>query len=425
MYIPYEIIGNLFNKFIKSEKLKKFFYEKKIEQNVNYIEHNKINVLKRLKKKLENEEKLSVVFYIYDETKWKCQTLYELMDNHPKFDVKLLVTKPSCIDPENPSYVSDVNCVKTYRYFKEKNMKAEYAYDIQKSEFIPFKHFEPDIIIYQHPWYVKTEQGPVICSKFALTCYVPYYFPVELSDIDYKLRFHRYVENYYLLDDYSKEKCLKNVPELQGKLKVVGYPYLDYFNAANVKDGGNCIIYAPHWTIADNGIALGTFKWSGKFILEYAKSHPEISWIFKPHPLLKKALKDFEIMSDSEIEKYYSEWESLGIKYESGDYLSLFEKSNMMITDCGSFLGEYFVTGKPLIHLMSEKSVFKNSQNPILKTYYRANNLDELSELLARLPQNDTKKELRIQILEQTNFNKFNSSENIINDILDEVKFSL
>ena len=420
MYIPYENIGNFVNKFIKNEKLHNFFYDLKVWQNVKYIEKNKPKVIKKLKNKLDNGEKLNVIFYIYDETKWKCQSLYDLLEKDNRFNVKVLVTKPSCLNTDNPSYVSDEKFMEVYKFFKEKNMKVEYAFDTKTSEFTPFEKFNPDIIFYQHPWYVKTEQGPVVCSKFALTCYIPYYFPIETADIDCNLRFHGYVENYYILDEYTRDKYLKKNHKLEEKLKVVGYPYLDYFNNKNSSEG-EYIIYAPHWTVGDNGLAYGTFKWNGKFILDYAKSHSEKKWIFKPHPLLKKALVDFKIMTEEEVSKYYDDWADLGIKYESGNYLELFEKSKMMITDCSSFLGEYFVTEKPLIHLMSEKSQFNNSDNPILKAYYRAYNLDEFQKLLSTLPQEDYMKDLRLATLENIGLRDNCASENIFKDIMNQI----
>ena len=156
-------------------------------------------------------------------------------------------------------------------------------------------------------------------------------------------------------------------------------------------------------------------------MLDYAESHPEIKWIFKPHPLLKKALSDFGIMSVEEADEYYNEWGKIGTKYESGDYLELFEKSKMMITDCSSFLGEYFVTGKPLIHLMSEKSQFRTSDNPILKTYYRANNIDELKILLKTLPEHDNLKDLRQQTLSDIGLKNNCASKEIINDIFNQI----
>lgn len=420
MFIPYENIGNICNKFIKNEKLKSFFYNLKISQNLKYIKYNNPKVLSKLKNKINNGEKLHAVFYVYDETKWKCQSLYDLLSKDDRFSVTVLVTKTAASDPNNPSYQSIKNVAETYKFFNDAGMNVKCAYDTLKQKYIPFRNFEPDIIFYQHPWYVKTEQGPVVCSKFALTCYIPYYFPIETHDIDCGLRFHKYIENYYILDDYTKQKYLKKSPELQHSLKSVGYPYLDYFSGKDFKEG-DYYIYAPHWTICNKGLAYGTFEWNGKYILDYAKLHPEIKWIFKPHPLLKKALVDCSLMTESEVAEYYSEWDKLGIKYESGNYLGLFEKSKMMITDCSSFLGEYFVTGKPLIHLMSGKSQFRESDNPILKTYYRAENLDELKLLMEQLPQNDSKKSLREETLAKIGLKNNNASQNILDDILSQI----
>ena len=420
MYVPYNSILNIVGRIFKNNKIYDYFYNLKIEQNVKYIEKNKLKVRKKLKQKLNSGKKLNVVFYVYDETKWKCQSIYDLLAKDSRFSAKVLVTKTSCMNKDNSSYISSEDLKRTYKFFVERGINAECAYDTEKSCFMPFKKFNPDIIIYQHPWYVKTEQGPVVCSKFALTGYIPYYFPIETVDIDCGLRFHQYVENYYILDDYTKQKCLKKNPELKDKLKVVGYPYLDLYNNDD-SDSAEYIIYAPHWTLGGKGLAYGTFEWNGKFMLDYAKSHPEKKWIFKPHPLLYKALQDFGIMTEKEAKEYYSEWGKIGIKYESGDYLALFKQSKMMITDCSSFLGEYFVTTKPLIHLMSEKSQFRNSGNPILKTYYRANNLEELKVLLETLPERDSLKDLRLQTLKEIGVGENIASKKIIDDILNQI----
>ena len=50
MYIPYESIGNIVSLFCKNERIKAFFYDKKIAQNLKYIEHNKPAVIKKLQK---------------------------------------------------------------------------------------------------------------------------------------------------------------------------------------------------------------------------------------------------------------------------------------------------------------------------------------------------------------------------------------
>ena len=41
MFIPYEKIRNIIYKYYKSEKLKNFFYSKKVAQNLRFIKKNK------------------------------------------------------------------------------------------------------------------------------------------------------------------------------------------------------------------------------------------------------------------------------------------------------------------------------------------------------------------------------------------------
>lgn len=422
MYIPYERIGDIINLCCKNENIKKYFYDKKVAQNISYISHNKPRVIKKLRQKLAEKRKLNVIFYVYDETKWKCQSLYDLLLNDGRFEVKIIATKSAAINTDNPTYQSIKDVMKTYEFFKNKGLNVEYGYDIKKNKFIPFKKFNPDIIFYQHPWYVERTQGPVVCSKFAFTAYVPYYFPMEIEGIDkkidYYLRFHKYIERYYALDKMIETKLKTKMDNKGVNVIAVGYPNLDNF-AGN--EEGDYVIYSPHWTVGGLGDQFGTFEWSGRFMLEYAKSHPEIKWVFKPHPLLYKALIDTGMMLKEEAEEYYSSWEKIGTKIEDGDYLKWFKKSKMMITDSCSFLGEYFVTEKPLILLMAETSQFKSLNHPILKTYYCAKNLDELKDFLKTLPDNDYMKEKRLEALEKLGLKNNNASQKILSDILEQI----
>ena len=415
MYIPYELIGSLIKKITNNNRFDSFFYNKKVEQNLKYIEKNKPKVINKLKNKLKNNKKLNVVFYVYDSTKWKCQSIYNFLKKDNRFEPKIIATKSSVFDFKNPTFQTDDDILKTYDFFSNKEMNVEFGFDIKKQKHVPLKKFSPDIIFYQHPWYVETSQGPVVCSKFALTCYVPYYFIIEVNKIDYYLRFHKYVENYYVLNEQIKQIFSNNMDNCGKNIKALGYPFLD--NCINTNEQ-KYTIYAPHWTVGENNTSYSTFEWSGKFMLEYAKEHKELNWIFKPHPLLYKALINNKIMNEEEAKSYYNEWEKIGIKYENGDYLELFDKSKMMITDCSSFLGEYFIFLKPLIHLMSDKSQFNYSKNPILKTYYKAKNEEELMLLVNTLPQNDSKKNERNELLKELDLQNNNASKNIIDDIL-------
>ena len=74
-----------------------------------------------------------------------------------------------------------------------------------------------------------------------------------------------------------------------------------------------------------------------------------------------------------------------------------------MITDSGSFLLEYFVTGKPLIHLISDSATNMpyRQLSEYFNSFYQAHNNEELSQFLDEviINNNDYKFENRKKLL--------------------------
>ena len=94
-----------------------------------------------------------------------------------------------------------------------------------------------------------------------------------------------------------------------------------------------------------------------------------------------------------------------------------------MITDCGSFLTEYFVTENPVIHLISDKFTPNQTVKEIDKTYYVAHNLDEFEKHFndVILNKNDYKKQDRIKLLQKLNLKDNSSAKRIVDDILNNI----
>ena len=251
MYVDYEKIGN-FLKFGKD-----FFYNLKVKQNLSYIKKNRQVVLKKIKNKLP----LNVIFYVYDESKWKSQSVYDYMVKDKRFIPKIIVTK-NCAPIGNPNHQSNDDLKRCYDFFHEKGMNVELGYDILKDDFIPFEKFNPDIVIYSHPWYVYKTQGPVVCSKFALTYYIPYFLPASVVWFDYDLRFHKYLYKHYVATDLIKEIYTENIKETACKLVTVGHPIFDEYKKSENYEK-KYLIYAPHWTVCGDNLRFGTFEWSG------------------------------------------------------------------------------------------------------------------------------------------------------------------
>ena len=320
---------------------------------------------------------------------------------------------------------------KTYSFFKNKNMRVFYAYDIKKDDYIPFDKMpiKPDIVFYSHPWYIYKTQGPVMVSKYALTCYVPYFLATSISPIEYYTRFHQYIENHYVPNDLIKNYYSENMENNGSNLKSTGHPMLDYFylNKDKTFENKGYVIYAPHWSVdKNNKLHWGTFLKLGTVILNYAKKHPEIKWVYRPHPCLESYLEKNNYMTKDEILSYKKEWANIGLVSLNGDYIEMFMNSKAMITDCGSFETEYFLTKKPLIHLKSdiEPTPFNPAVQKIVDSCYEAQDFDELEKILDEviIKNNDYKINDRKKVYKELGYEINYAAKNILEDITNCLK---
>ena len=188
------------------------------------------------------------------------------------------------------------------------------------------------------------------------------------------------------------------------------------------------MIFAPHWSFEYGEVkgksAWSTFLTTGEPILEFAKAHPDIKWIFKPHPMLRIKLEDSKVWSREKIDKYYHEWETLGEAYYSGNYIPLFYRSRAMITDCHSFLTEYLILDRPLIRLETKNSplVSPPSASKKFDAMYRVDNLETMQRIFDEVivKKMDPMKETRHKVIHEIGLDRNDISSQIIK-ILDNV----
>ena len=395
-------------------KLKIRVNQKKLWKSryLEYQQKRKI-VLEKLRKE---KRKLRVCFLVSENEKWNAQSLYDAMEKSEDFYPFVVVTRLLNMWGRS-SFQHNVE------FFKNCCENVEVGFDEQTNRSIDLKSFKPDIVFYQQPWDIYKNQSPV----YILDCALPYYFPYGIGSVSACLQCH--LENFYLalqkhfvFSEEEKNQCVDICDCLDLNTSVVGHPKLDVYNNYDERSfRKKYVIYAPHHSFPkDSLLNYGTFDWSGKYILEWAKSHPELNWVFKPHPSLKQTLLNSKLMTPNEIRKYYRDWEDLGICYNDGNYFDLFENSKCLITDCGSFLTEYFPTKNPVIHLRNPRGEDYSANNKIImQTYYDAWNVKQLSSSLDDILLNgsDPKREERLSLLEKLNIGKDSSADRIIREL--------
>ena len=372
------------------------------------------------------ERPVRVLFSVNCLAKWKMQTLLDKMKGDKRFEPVVAIT---IMDAENGL---PVECKKDVlaslgRFFKSQNVPVVCAYDCEKNAAVPFQDFHPDIVFYQQPWGIAKCQQPQSVARYALTCYVPY-FVVNYGgfDFDCELLFHRVLWRHFILNELWAKAFMDDQRWYgrAGKVIATGHPMLDLFNARKGDASEKrYVIYAPHWS-CNTGEHFSTFLENGRLMLEFAKSHSELNWVFKPHPTLRRTLVELCSWSAAAVDEYYSEWERIGIVCLDGNYVDLFRDSKAMITDCASFLIEYACTGNPIIHLISSNARYRPHpiSERLFASYYQVNNWDEfrtaLEEVVVR--SNDYKRDERLANVKEMKLCDTCAAQNIV-DYLDGV----
>ena len=363
------------------------------------------------------KRKIRVGFWVTESAKWTCQEFYDLLKSDDRFEPFILLSyfkNPQ----EGVNSEEHYNKIKTF--FEQKGANVIDTFNPEIFEFKNLNDFKADIIFYQQPWQININQRPEKTHKHSLLCYIPYCFYSMDSWINYLPKFHGlmwkyFVETSFHKEDYQKKYRAKNCV-VSGSTKLDGYQNLDKHIIENIwkTKGKKRIIYAPHHSFNDNLHEVATFNKNGKYILELAKSHPEIEWIFRPHPAFKNRVISNSIMSEEELEKYYQEWDKTGTVYTDSNYLEMFVSSDCLITDCISFLTEYAPTGKPVLHLRkdNQKEEFNTLVSKIDDGYYQIYSNQELGEVFNQVIINNDdflseKRELNKVLLQtKTNANK-------------------
>lgn len=384
------------------------------------------NYAKLVAKCCNQKETIKVVFLINESSKWKLEALFNALARDSRYEPLVLLTCAD-IDWRLDKDAKKLKLNENKDFFDRHGIKYDVAYDYEMDSAIPLSAFHPDVVFYQHPWNIAHNQEPLVVSRFALTFYVPYFLPTYgIPELEFCQDFHRCIFRHIVLNKGWKDYYEKYKGKFlyAGELLPLGHPMLDVYwqkvQKVSCFSNDGWVIYAPHWSIPhpnnQNVMNISTFLETGRPMLEYALQHPEVKWVFKPHPSLRVVL--YRILPRKEVDEYYAQWERLGKVCYTGDYVDLFFESQALITDSDSFLVEYVFTGKPIIHLKRD-GYNVGSASPLVElfdTYYSTSDANELTTIIDDivLRHNDPQRELRTRVMKKLGLTDHDVSSSIL-----------
>jgi hypothetical protein len=328
---------------------------------------------------------LRVAFVVNDRSKWNASSLVEELRAQgweARIHLCLTDAKGLSTDEKRASYLDERS------FFSRFDPDLVDLFDVDSGQEVPPEDIEADVVFYQQPWGMK--DWPRRMAGRALGAYMHYGFMIMANHgMHYNIgTFHSYLWRYYAQTEEHRLLHLAHDPAAHDRIVVTGYPKFDVFlepddgaadRAAGAWAGSDerakRVIFAPHHSLGKDNLQMSTFRWSGPRMLELARTEPGLQWVYKPHPTLKHSVAKNGVMTKEEYRDYEAAWASLpnATVYDSGEYFDIFRSSDVMITDCGSFLAEYLPTGNPIIWLVSGTSIGLNRIGQTLEpAFYRA-----------------------------------------------------
>ncbi|MBR1806369.1 MAG: CDP-glycerol glycerophosphotransferase family protein, partial [Selenomonadaceae bacterium] len=381
---------------------------------------------------LKRKDRIKVAFVTDHAATWCGDKLYNMFANNPRFEPTIFLcrSEESTLDDSRHDF----------EQFKSRGLNAVAVFDENEET-------EPqDVIIFLRPYtdILPKNFRPAAMTPQTLWAHILYGFKVSSMDFDatqplYRLAWKIFFETVAALKFFDKH-CAIGVH----RGVVSGYPRLDVlFDAAKqfsfpwkmTRPDATKIIWAPHWTIfdEDSPYYYGTFQHNFRFMYEFAKSHPETSWVVKPHPRLAFiAVKKGLFESAEAYEDYLQAWNDLpnAQVFTGGYYHDIFATSDGMIQDSGSFLAEYQYTHKPMIYLTRDERPFNELGKRILDVSYCVDgrDFDGIAALIRKVfvdgndPLKDARQKLFDELLNYVKRNGMFASEFIFRAIADELE---
>ncbi|MDB9817226.1 CDP-glycerol glycerophosphotransferase family protein [Amylibacter sp.] len=344
--------------------------------------------------KVRDKEILRILFVVIHRSTWKTDTLYNILKEDPKFSPCIIVA-PGTI---NPPELSKIEQNEAFKSFSGKGYEVYLGSLKDDENRVLIREIGPDIVIFNNPHKLVCPSLREFLLKNYLSCYIPYHIEVGNyggNIAQYNQDFHNAMWKIFSPHVVSKN-TYNQVADRKGENVVVtGYPGLEVLVSGDKSEhdpwkklGLKRIIWAPHHTIDSPSLPYSNFLRYAEFFRDAVDKYSnEVQWCFKPHPLLKAKLFEHFDWGHARTEEYFDFWENqTNTQIEQGEYNSLFQSSDAMIHDSGSFLAEYIYVNKPVMYLWSSNQLpdfFNRFGSDALDACQRGNNATNIHEFIS------------------------------------------
>lgn len=424
--------------------LKKFIPRSVVRLERYYFTYNvptQKRTYKKIVERVSQRNHANVMFIVSTISMWRCQGLLELLlKDDARFSVKVVIFPFSNYDDESREREYKI----AYEFFLKQNVDLTSVHTSE--EYICLKkEFCPDIIFYPQPY--EGLYGNALeweDNRDCLLAYEPYCLTMSVQSLEYNTKFHNLAWKHYQPSESHIIQARHVTHNKAENLVYVGEPRADDFIGPIVKDPWKKIndgkvrkrlIWAPHFQIFNRGFMnRPEFLWASQRMVDIAKKYEDVLQIaFKPHPKLRTSLYNHPDWGKEKTDRHYQLWEEMAnTQIADGEYVDLFKTSDAMIHNCGSFIGEYLYTRKPVAYLTTDERNVRRYNiefgDRCVDCHYLLQSEDAIDDFVKNvvLGGNDTLKELRNKVYEEQMRppKGVSVAENIYNDLVESLHLS-
>jgi len=359
--------------------------------------------------RVQKKESITVAFMVLDVPSWRCDSVFRMMLQHPRFNPVIWIVHANHIT-DNDEISRRLDIIRSFfqkrkypiaELFSLERMRAEYA---------------PDVVFLAKP-IPKIDEWDVLSMDRELLCYVPYcYQNTKKEDFITGMECHLW-RNFYTTP--SIRKLASSVMTNGGcNVVAVGSPVADNYFSDEAEDSASVwrscgegmkrIIWAPHWSVGKvSWFNVATFLDVAEDMVRLAEKYASrVQWAFKPHPLLRVTLYNRPDWGKEKTDAYYERWANMpNCQLEIGAYVDLFKQSDAMVHDSGSFIMEYLLVNKPCMYLRKQDGYndFNDDTLKALDCYHRGSTAQDVEKFIQSLlrGEKDSMKEKRTRFREE------------------------
>lgn len=392
--------------------------------------------LPKLKNKIFSKEKIKVVFFPINIGMWKNDYLFQLMLKHPRFDpyiVSFFVPVDSWeFQLRNQSEMKDFFMAKGYPYFD--------MYDEITGKWFDVNTFKPDIVFYTQAVDVAYPQYKIKALwKNSIFYYTPYCIGMEDQRRGYNTLLDNICVRFFAPSEYHKKEYSSFFLNKGKNVVFTGFPSFDYLTHPKEKpyynwkgdDKRKRIIWAPHHSITtEDLLSYSNFLSIADEMVDLAKKYQDnVQFVFKPHPRLRPKLEQMEGWGEKRTAEYYDNWANMpNTCLEDGEYFNMFLTSDAMIHDSSTFMGEYLLTGKPIMFVLREDAGLNLNKyaQQCFNQHYIGYTMADIENFINNvvIGGEDLRKDKRVEFVHNTLLPQGNNSvaQNIFNEIVRDLK---